>query len=109
MPALGTLVERGLCLRGELVGRDGLLICAGVVAAEEECAAFRLWADGLPAKGHEALTQLRQYGFVYDLGRLEAELKRALPHASLVRTAGQRLLGLLARGRGAACFLLGEC
>jgi hypothetical protein len=91
--------------------RSGLTVPAGVVAAGRECAAFRLWIDGLPEPGNSALLQLRQYGFVYDLPELEAELRRALqdgPAGPLARIVGQRVLDLVAAHPGAVCFFLEE-
>jgi hypothetical protein len=81
------------------------------VAVGQECRAFRLWVDGLPEKGHEALMQLRRHGFAYDLDGLEAELRRALRTevtGPISRVVGQRLLRVLAARDGASCFLLEE-
>jgi hypothetical protein len=91
--------------------RSGLTVPAGVVASGRECAAFRQWIDELPGEGLGALLQLRQYGFVYDLGELEAQLFRALrdrPAGPLARIVGQRVLNLLAAHPSAVCFFLEE-
>jgi hypothetical protein len=82
-----------------------------VVATGGECEAFRRWIDGLTAEGHEALVQVRQYGFTYDLPALRVQLARALevaPDGPASRGVGRRLLDLLGRLQGAACFLLEE-
>jgi hypothetical protein len=84
---------------------------AGAVASGKECSAFRLWIDGLPARGNDALLQLRSCGFSYDLDNLRAQLFRALrdgPAGPLARIVGQRVLDLLAAHRDAVCFLLEE-
>jgi hypothetical protein len=98
-------------LKGELVDHDGRFLWAAVVAEDSESAAFRRWVNSLPATGNDALMQLRQYGFTYELARLEDQLRRALLHGfagSLARIVGQRLLALLATCPSAACLLVGE-
>jgi hypothetical protein len=84
---------------------------AGAVATGSECEAFRRWIDGLTGEGNEALVQVREYGFTYDLVALRVQLSRALeayPAGVACRGVGRRLLDLLARVQGAACFLLEE-
>ncbi len=84
---------------------------AGPVAAGAECDAFRLWVEGLPPGRHQSLLQLREWGFTYDLAGLQTELARALhavPPGPGCGGVVRRLLGLLARLQGAACFLLEE-
>jgi hypothetical protein len=87
------------------------MIPCGVVATGEECVAFRLWVDGLPEEDNGALIQLREAGFVYHLGELRWQLRRALRDGGaepVVRIVGQHVLDLLAARRGAACFFLEE-
>jgi hypothetical protein len=100
-----------LHLRAHFRERSGLTAPAGIVASGTECAAFRLWIDDLPEEGSGALLQLRQYGFVYDLSELEAQLFCALrdgPAGPLARIVGQRVLDLLAAHPSAVCFFLEE-
>jgi hypothetical protein len=97
-------------LKAELADNAGTLWSAGAVAVGGECTAFRCWIDGLPPQGNDAILQLRQSGFTYDLGALDAQLRRALqqgPAGPLVRLVAQRLLTLLAVHRNAGCLLLG--
>jgi hypothetical protein len=90
-------------------GRSGVRP-AGTVAVGRECDAFRRWIDALPAEGYEAVLQLRECGFTYDLAGLGAQLGRALRACPSQEPAkvGRRLLALLSRLEGAACFLLEE-
>jgi hypothetical protein len=84
---------------------------AGAVATGVECEAFRRWIDSLAAEGHEALLQLRECGFSYDLAALRAQLARAMqatPAGPGCRGVARRLLELLSRLQGAACFFLEE-
>jgi hypothetical protein len=88
------------------------VVSAGAVATGLECDAFRRWIDGLQEEGNEALVQVRQWGFTYDLSALQVQLRRALeanpPEGLAGWGVGRRLLELLARLQGAACFLLEE-
>jgi hypothetical protein len=93
------------CVRGTRV------VPAGAVATGGECEEFRRWVDTLAAEGNEALVQVRQWGFTYDLKALQVQLSRALlvsTPAPVCRRVGRRLLELLARLQDAACFLLEE-
>jgi hypothetical protein len=84
---------------------------AGAVALGGECEAFRRWVDGLAAEGNEAVLQIRQYGFTYDLAGLRSQLCRALlacPQQPAAARVGRRLLELLSRLEGGACLLLEE-
>jgi hypothetical protein len=76
------------------------------VATGLECDDFRCWIDGLKEEGNEALVQLRQWGFTYDLSALQLQLRRALqaspPQGTAGRGVGRRLLELLARLQGGA-------
>jgi hypothetical protein len=85
---------------------------AGAIATGSECEAFRRWIDGLTVEGNEALMQLREWGFTYELATLRRQLSRALevrpPEEPGCRGVGRRLLELLARLQHAACFLLEE-
>jgi hypothetical protein len=80
------------------------------VAVGRECEAFRRWIDSLAPEGNEAVLQLRQCGFTYDLAGLGAQLGRALQTCTRREPAevGRRLLGLLSGLEGASCFLLEE-
>jgi hypothetical protein len=101
---------RGTCMKVELADSAGQVWSAGAVAVGGECMAFRCWVDELPSQGNEAILQLRQYGFTYDLRELEAQLRRALrqgPAGPLARLVGQRVLAILAVHGNAGCFLLG--
>jgi hypothetical protein len=88
------------------------VVPAGAVATGLECDAFRRWIDGLQEEGNEALVQVRQWGFTYDLSALQVQLRRALeanpPEGLAGWGVGRRLLELLARLQGAVCFLLEE-
>jgi hypothetical protein len=89
----------------------GVRMPAGTVATGVECEAFRRWIDALPEQGNEALVQVRQWGFTYDLAALRAQLTRALevnPTGFGCRGVARRLLDLLGRLHGATCFLLEE-
>jgi hypothetical protein len=111
MIAIHTLAAPARLLRAQFCDPSGRTIPAGVVAADRECAAFRLWIDNLSPAGVDALIQLRECGFVYDLDGLEAQLLRALnagPVGPLTRIVAQRLLDLLAHHAGAVCLLLEE-
>lgn len=82
-----------------------------VVAADEEARTFTRWVDGLPPAGHDALLQLRAYGFAGRLGRLELQLLRALEAAGVpyrARAVGLRVLEILARRGDESCLLLGD-
>jgi hypothetical protein len=111
MFASNTLAAQARLLRAHFCDPSGQTIPAGVVASGQECTSFRIWIDSLPQAGTDALIQLREYGFVYDLDGLEAQLLHALHngHAGpLTRIVGQRLLNLLAAHSGAVCLLLEE-
>jgi hypothetical protein len=111
MFASNTLAAPARLLRAHFCDSSGSTLPAGVVAAGRECAAFRQWIDGLSPSGTDALMQLREYGFVYDLDGLENQLMHALaagPTGPLTRIVAQRLLDLLAAHYGAVCFLLEE-
>jgi hypothetical protein len=111
MFATNTLAVPTRILRAHFCESSGQTIPAGVVAADRECAAFRLWVDNLAPTGIDALIQLRECGFVYDLDRLETQLHHALnagPVGPLTRIVAQRLLDLLASRAGAVCLLLEE-
>jgi hypothetical protein len=90
----------------------GGVVPAGAVAKGLECDAFRTWIDGLTEEGNEALVQVRQWGFTYDLTALQTQLRRALeanpPNGLMGRIVARRLLELLGRLQGAVCFLLEE-
>jgi hypothetical protein len=104
-----TMQSLGARLKAGLADGAGKVMPAGDVAVGGECAAFRSWVDGLPPQGHDAILQLRQSGFTYDLGELEAQLRRALRLQSagpIAWRVGQRVLELLAMHRNADCFLL---
>jgi hypothetical protein len=99
------------CLRADFLDGAGRCRPAGAVASGGEFLAFRAWVDELPPEGHDALLQVRHYGYTCDLDGLEAQLRRALaagPAGPLARIVGQRVLLLLAARGEAACFLLGE-
>jgi hypothetical protein len=67
--------------------------------------------DNLVPTGIDALIQLRECGFVYELDALESQLHQALnagPIGPLTRIVAQRLLDLLAARNGAVCLLLEE-
>jgi hypothetical protein len=111
MLATNTLTVQARRLRAHFSDPSGQTIPAGVVASGRECTSFRVWIDGLPQSGSDALIQLREYGFVYDLDGLETQLQRALnngPAGPLTRIVAQRLLNLLATHSGAVCLLLEE-
>jgi hypothetical protein len=111
MFASNTLTAQQRLLLAHFCHASGQTIPAGVVAADRECMAFRGWIDNLSPTGADALIQLRECGFVYDLDSLEAQLVRALnagPTGPLTRIVGQRLLDLLAAHTGAVCLLLEE-
>ncbi len=98
-------------LRATFCDSSGQTTPAGVVAADRECTAFGLWVDNLAPDGIDALRQLRECGFVYDLDALQAQLHHALnagPVGPLTRIVAQRLLQLLASRNGAVCLLLEE-
>lgn len=81
------------------------------VASDEEAEAFRRWVDSLPVAGHEALLQVRAYGYTEAPTVLHAQLARALDAPNLapaVKRVGARVLRLLARQGKGTCFLLGE-
>jgi hypothetical protein len=89
----------------------GARMPVGSVATGVECESFRRWIDALPEQGNEALVQLRQWGYTYDLPALRAQLKRAVeahPAGAGCRGVARRLLDLLGRLQGAVCFLLEE-
>src|SRR4051812_21541450 len=103
--------EPGRALMAFFCTQEKGSIMVGPVATGPECEAFRGWVDGLVRDGHETLLQLRQCGFTDDLAKLRAQLTRALqagPAGPVCRAVGQRLLDLLARLPGAACFFLEE-
>jgi hypothetical protein len=111
MFATNTLAAQARLLRAQFCDASGQTIPAGVVATGQECAAFRVWIDSLPPSGIDALIQLREYGFVYDLDGLEAQVLQALhngPAGPVTRIVAQRLLNLLATHAGAVCLLLEE-
>ena len=103
--------ESGSALMAFFCTQEKGSIMVGPVATGPECEAFRGWVDGLVREGHETLLQLRQCGFTYDLAKLRAQLSRALqtgPTETVCWIVGQRLLDLLSRLPGAACFFLEE-
>jgi hypothetical protein len=111
MFSTNTLSAQARLLRAHFCESSGQTIPAGVLAADREYTSFRGWIDNLPPTGADALIQLREYGFVYDLDGLETQLLRALnsgPTGPLTRIVGQRLLDLLAAHAGAVCLLLEE-
>jgi hypothetical protein len=111
MLATNTLTAKARLLRAHFCIPSGQTVPAGVVARDRECTAFRAWIDNLPPSGIDALIQLREYGFVYDLDGLAAQLVKALntvPSGPLTRIVGQRLLDLLSGHVGAECMLLEE-
>jgi hypothetical protein len=111
MPATNLQAPPAQRLWANFCEPSGTVAPAGSVATGRESAAFRLWIDSLPAEGNEALMQLRECGFAYDLAQLQNQLARALragPAGPLTRVVGQRVLALLAAHRTASCFLLEE-
>jgi hypothetical protein len=111
MSATNLLANSAPRLQAHFCESSGLTVPAGTVAAGQECAAFRLWIDDLPAAGNDALLQLRGCGFAYDLAELEAQLRQALrcgPAGPMARIVGKRVLNLLANHHNAVCFLLEE-
>jgi len=98
-------------LIAELEDEAGSEAARVVVATDEEARTFTRWVDGLPSRGHDALLQLRAYGFVGCLDRLEAQLLRALETAGVplrARSVGLRVLAILARRGRESCLLLGD-
>jgi hypothetical protein len=111
MPATNLLVAPAPRLWANFCEPSGSIAPGGAVATGKESAAFRLWIDSLPPAGNEALVQLRECGFAYDLAALKVQLGRALqvgPIGPLSRVVGQRVLALLAVHREATCFFLEE-
>jgi hypothetical protein len=111
MFASKTLAVSSPCLHATFCEESGHLFQAGAVAVGRECPAFRLWIDDLASTGNEALMQLRECGFVYDLAGLRTQLLRALkngPAGPLARIVGQRVLDLVAAHHDAVCFFLEE-
>src|SRR5947209_3661802 len=54
-------------------GEEARVRLAGPVATGSECDAFRRWIDGLTGEGNEALVQVRECGFTYDLAALRLQ------------------------------------